>query len=418
MLASAVVLVSAVAASLGLMLTAKGKMVPDREAIAAAEVLETEANEVKACEQAARDVVQEVALFRGDIKVLEEPPPPEPPPAPEPPPPPGKPGPKKPPPGKEPPKPPEKKPKPLPENTNIWPAAQGTFEAAGRLAPCQAKVEKALASNADASAAWTAVGTVVKVTPSQTTDAPATQRAAAKQVWNAVDKAPLKSISEQVEAAGTKLAEIAKSEKTRAEALRVQQPLKRGVLGREIAIAAGVLVSLIALLVSFFSLRATSVRRAATLAPLRRAIRPPERGLHAATILRLASESNGGEPGIVLGAALGGLIAAAIGRADADWYVAGVAAGLVLGLLVQIVVKGTGGTRGFRERALGISDIEKPAVPMVLVLSTIRQGEEENFLSFFLKLSPAEAANAVEKLATQAEEQILIAADAHALPPQ
>ena len=116
-----------------------------------------------------------------------------------------------------------------------------------------------------------------------------------------------------------------------------------------------------------------------------------------------------------MGAGLGGVLAAAVARVDADWYVAGVTAGLVLGLLTQIVVKGVGATRNFRERALTLAESEKPAVPMVLVLSTVRAGAEDDFLNFFLKLSPTEAANAVEKLATQAEEQILMAADAQAM---
>jgi hypothetical protein len=176
-----------------------------------------------------------------------------------------------------------------------------------------------------------------------------------------------------------------------------------------------VMLSLIALLVSFFSLRATSIRRSRSLQPYRKATRPPERGLQAATILRLAAESSGGEPGLVIGAGVGGLLAALAGRVDPDWYVAGVTAGLLLGLLIQIVIRSVGGPKGFRERALALADIEKPAVPIVLVLSTIQPGGEDEFLAFFLKLSPTESANAVEKLANQAEEQILIAADAQAL---
>jgi hypothetical protein len=42
----------------------------------------------------------------------------------------------------------------------------------------------------------------------------------------------------------------------------------------------------------------------------------------------------------------------------------------------------------------------------------VKPGREEDFLGFFLKLSPSEAAVAVEKIAAQAEEQILAAADA------
>lgn len=410
-LVSAVVLVSCVAASLGLMLTAKGRVVPDPQARAAADALEVEAKDLSTCVEHARELQKEVALFRDDSKVLQEQPQQEEPPPEEPKPKRGqKPLPKE----KEKPKP---KPKPPDQTKNAWPAAKPTVDEATRLAACKAAADKAAAPDAKATSAWDAIATVVALKPPKAEDPPAAHLTAARQVFAAVEKAPIEALVAHVEGASSHVEAELKKAKDHAATATIQQPLPRGVLGRELAIAGGVFVSLVGLLVSFFSLRATSARRANAVAPYRRAVSSPERGLQAATILRLAAEPSGGEPGIVLGAGIGGLAASIAARADADWYVAGVAAGLLLGLVIQTVAKGANSAKHFRERALAIAEIEKPAVPIVLVLSTIRPGDEETFLNFFLKLSPTEAAGAVEKLATQAEEQILIAADAQAMSP-
>lgn len=410
-LVSTVALVGSVAASLGLMLTATGKVVPDMKAREAAQALDAEASALDKCVEAANKLNEEVGFFRGASKVLEQQPEPvEEPPAPEPPPkgPKGRPLP--------PPKSPKEKPKPKPkqvdQSAQAWPAATATYVSAGQVEACRTSIEKHAPAEGEAVDGWAAVQTVTKLKVPKPEDPTSTSLTAARQVFAAVEKAPVQAVATHAQTARDRAKAAASAATTAADSATIQQPLPQGVLGREVAIAAGVFVSLAALLISFFSLRATSVRRAASLAPYRKSVHPPERGLHAAMILRLAAETNGGEPGIVLGAGVGGLLAAAIARADVDWYVAGVAAGLVLGLLIQTVVKTVGLTQHFRARALAIAEIEKPAVPIVLVLQTVRPGQEEDFVGFFMKLAPTEAAHAVEKLATQAEEQILIAVDA------
>jgi len=408
-LVSAVVLVSSVAIALGLLLSARGPVTPDPAAEQAAQTLDSAAKDLGSCADAASALDKEVAVFRDvakaskvleqqtDVPEQEE-------------------APKTPPIRGRPPAPkPKPKPKPPDFTAQAWPAAKPTFERATRLVACRPQAGALLEPSTKADEAWRAVAAVSGLEAPKESDTPATHLTVARQIFAAVEKAPIEEIVVHVDAAKKAAGERAAEASAKAKTTTVQQPLPRGLLGREVAIAIGVLVSLVALLVSFFSLRATSVRRGGALAPFRKAAHPPERGIQAATILRLASEANGGEPGIVLGAGIGGMAAAALGRMDADWYVAGVTAGLVLGLLTQIVIKGIGATQNFRERALTLAEIEKPAVPIVLVLSTVRVGSEEDFLAFFLKLSPTEAANAVEKLATQAEEQILIAADAHAM---
>jgi hypothetical protein len=160
------------------------------------------------------------------------------------------------------------------------------------------------------------------------------------------------------------------------------------------------------------------MRRLATLVPLRDAARTGSPGTQAAAILKAASAHNGGEPGIVIGSALGGLGAALLQPADADLFVAGVMAGLLIGLLLQWVVRLAIGASRWRARAAELSEIEKPAIPIVLVLSGVNPGLEPEFIQYLKSLSPPDAAAAVEKLASQAEERILAAADAGAAAAQ
>ena len=140
-----------------------------------------------------------------------------------------------------------------------------------------------------------------------------------------------------------------------------------------------------------------------------------EYGLHAAAILKLAGQHNGGEPGMVMGAGFGGLIAALIQPADADLFVAGVMGGLLIGLGIQWGYRILTGASKWRRRSTELADIEKPGIPIVLALSSVNTGLESQFLSFFNELPPADAAATVEKLASQAEERILAAADAGAV---
>jgi hypothetical protein len=150
------------------------------------------------------------------------------------------------------------------------------------------------------------------------------------------------------------------------------------------------------------------------LIPLREAAKSSQPGLHAAAVLRLAALHNGGQPGMVIGAAVGGGVAAWLVPADTDLFIVGVMAGCLVGLAFQWIFRlGIGASR-WRARANELADVEKPAIPIVLVLSGVNPGLEGPFISFFNGLSPSDAALTVEKLAAQAEERILAAADAGA----
>ncbi len=395
MLVSAVLLVGSVAASLGLLMTAQGPIRASKEAETLAAQAEARAKGLEECVVAAKALTKEVTVFR-DVaaasQVFEEE---SPPPA-----------------SSASPSAPKPKPKVRPPvaTDKAWSAAKNTHAAATRLLACQETANAVATPHEVAKDGWAAVQSV-KGIDSPSVGSP-NQLSAAKRVLAAVDKAPLEAVVDHVTFAFETASADAVTLRETANGTLVRQPLPKGLLGREVAMFSGVLLSMVALLLSFFSLRARSIRREAALAPYRKAVRSPERGIQAATIIRLATEANGGEPGIVIGAALLGLVAAFVGRVDADWYVVGVMLGVLLGVLGQLVTRNLGSVARFRERVLALTELEKPAVPMVLVLSEVKVGSEQDFLSFFLKLSSSEAALAVEKLATQAEEQILIAADA------
>jgi hypothetical protein len=99
--------------------------------------------------------------------------------------------------------------------------------------------------------------------------------------------------------------------------------------------------------------------------------------------------------------------------AEADVFVLGVMGGLLFGLGVQWALRIAMGPARWRGRATELAEIEKPTTPIVLVLSTVNPGLEPQFLQFFKGLSTEDAAMTVEKLAAQAEERILAAADAN-----
>jgi hypothetical protein len=89
--------------------------------------------------------------------------------------------------------------------------------------------------------------------------------------------------------------------------------------------------------------------------------------------------------------------------------------GLLFGLALQWLVRTVSGVGRWRERARELGNIEKPTIPIPLVLGGVTAGLEKQFLRYFEALPVADAAVVVQKLAAQAEEQILQAAEAGAL---
>jgi hypothetical protein len=297
-----------------------------------------------------------------------------------------------------------------PAADKAWPSAKPTHEKATRLFACKEDATTVAIPNDAAKQGWATLEAVKQVkAPDATLES---QLAAAKQVYEAVEKAQVKPVIDHLEFSQKTASQSAGELRKAVETSVVREPLPQGLLGREVAMFSGVLLSVVVLLLSFFSLRARSVRRQAALAPYRKASKAPERGIQAVTMIRLAAEPNGGEPGLVLGAAGLGVLAALVARQDADWYVVGVMGGVLVGLAAQVLYRRSVGLSRFHANCMALTELEKPAVPMVLVLGEVKPGREEDFLGFFLKLSPSEAAVAVEKIAAQAEEQILAAADA------
>lgn len=387
------ILVLCIAAAVFRLITVEGKLVPDPAAQRAAQESAVRVTAGKACAVAGENLVTETDLFKKLAKSarLNEPPQPE--------------EPRR---RGLPPKPKE------PEKKLTWAAAQPVHKQAKILAGCREPTEAALGVRPDAAPAWKAIAEAAALTPPPEKDEPA-QLAATRKMYEIVGEISADKIQQATRDADAQFKAQAERDKSRADTAMIREPLPEGLLSRRSAVTIGVALTVIALLISYISVRVASMRRLATLVPLRDAARTGSPGTQAAAILKAAAAHNGGEPGIVIGSALGGLGAALLRPADADLFVLGVMVGLLVGLGVQWALRLLVGASRWRARAGELAEIEKPAIPIVLVLSGVNPGLEAQFIQYLRSLSPPDAASAVEKLASQAEERILAAADAGAV---
>jgi hypothetical protein len=411
-LIASLLMVLCIAPAVILLVTAKGKLVPDQEARRAADEATEKVKPAHACTVAANKLQTEIGPFKATAKaahldVAEEAPDPK---------------------GK------NKKPKTLsgkirrglknlkdktnePDVSLAWNAAQPVQKAAKLLAPCKVAIEASVGERADAAPAWAAVAKASGVSP--TADDKKEELEAARtllKLWD--DKLPLDKIVAQAKDAEEAAKKEAADLSAKADTAMVRAPIPEGLIPRRLAVGIGVGLSVIALLLSYLSVRVASNRRLMTLVPLREAAKSTQPGLHAAAVLRLAAAPNGGLPGAVIGGAVGGLIAAAVAASDTDVFIGGVMTGFLIGLGTQFLFRMLAGAGAWRQRATELAEIEKPAIPVVLVLSGVNPGLEAPFIKFFTGLSETDAATTVEKLAAQAEERILAAADAGAAARQ
>jgi hypothetical protein len=304
-----------------------------------------------------------------------------------------------------------------PDVTLAWTSAQPSQKAAKLLAVCRLNVEATTGGpKADVTPAWDAIAQAADLKPA--TADKKEELNAARTLLKLFDNIPVDKIIAATQAAED-AAKVASTElAAKADKAQIREPLPEGLIPRRLAVGIGVGLSVIALLLSYLSVRVSSNRRLMTLIPLREAAKTTQPGLHAAAVLRLASQPNGGLPGAVIGGALGGLVAAGVAASDTDVFIGGVMTGFLFGLGVQFLYRVIVGAARWRVRATELAEIEKPAIPIVLVLSGVNPGLEAPFIKFFTGLSEPDAAGTVEKLAAQAEERILAAADAGAAARQ
>ncbi|WP_437959299.1 hypothetical protein WME76_06360 [Sorangium sp. So ce119] len=299
-----------------------------------------------------------------------------------------------------------------PDKQLAWASAQPVYKQAKILAGCREATDAILGARVSAIPAWDAIARAAAITPPGAAETE--QFEAAKQLLSLLGDIPADKVAQATKDAEAAYKATAERDRERALTAMVREPLPQGVFSRRVAVSVGVGLTVCALLISYLGVRAASMRRLATLLPLRDAVRSGRPGMQAAEILKTAAAHNSGEPGIVIGAAIGGLSAALLAPKDADLFVAGVMAGLLIGLGAQWAFRLALGASRWRARATELADVEKPAIPIVLVLSGVKPGLEPEFIQFLRSLPPADAAAAVEKLASQAEERILAAADAGA----
>jgi hypothetical protein len=404
-------LVLFIAPAVVLLVTARGKTVPDPAAKQAAKDALARTMQMHACTSAAENLVTEVDVFKAAAKTahLGEPAasaaasaeaaaPPK----------------KKKRPGRYqlPQLPKEKEPDP----SSAWPAAQPSYKLARALTTCQVSVEGAVGVRAPATPGWAAIQKASAIDQPQEGDTK-TQIDDAQLLLKLLGDAPLDKVVTAAREAEADVRQKAEAAQKVADTATIVEPIPEGVIPRRAALGAGIAICVIALVFSYFSVRAQSLRRLLTLVPLREAARTTHPGPHAVAILRLAAKPNGGEPGLVIGGALGGLAMAALFPADTDFFVVGVMGGLGIGFGVQWAVRLLTIASTWRRRATELTELEKPAIPVVLVLSGVNRGLEGDFIRFFTSLQPQQASETVEKLAAQAEEKILAAADAGRMQP-
>lgn len=291
-----------------------------------------------------------------------------------------------------------------------WSAAQPSQKAAKLLTACRATVEATAGQRPEAAPAWDAIAKAAAIQPA--TADKTEELAAARALLKLFGDIPVAKIAQQTKDAEAATQRNVDELTATADKAMVREALPDGLVPRRLAVGIGVGLSVIALLLSYLSVRVVSNRRLTTLVPLREAAKTSQPGLHAASVLRLAAQPNGGLPGAVIGGAFGGLVAAWLSATDTDVFIGGVMMGFLMGLAVQFIYRLLIGAGYWRQRATELAEIEKPAIPIVLVLSGVNPGLEAQFMKFFGGLSAADAATTVEKLASQAEERILAAADA------
>lgn len=409
-LIASLLMVLCIAPAVILLVTAKGKLVPDPQARAAADEATIKVKPAHACTVHAAKLETEIDPFKATAKAAhldtnEEAPA----------------------------DPKQKKAKTLtgkvrqagkdlkdkanePDINLAWNAALPTAKAAKLLSPCRPMVEAVSGQRPETAAAWDAIAKAAAVQPPA--DDKKAELAAARlllKLWDGIAIDKVVAQTKETEDATQKLADELTA---KAGTAMVREPIPEGLVPRRLAVGIGVGLSVIALLLSYLSVRVSSNRRLMTLVPLREAAKTTQPGLHAAAVLRLAAQPNGGLPGAVIGGAVGGLVAAALAPSDTDVFIGGVMSGFLFGLGAQFLFRMLAGAGAWRQRATELADIEKPAIPVVLVLSGVNPGLEGPFIKFFTGLSEGDAASTVEKLASQAEERILAAADAGAAARQ
>jgi hypothetical protein len=387
------ILVLCIAVAVIRLVTVQGKVVPDVKAQELAQQTADKAVAMHPCAEQADNLVTEVGIFNQAAKTAKLQAEPD-----------------KPKPGSK--KKPAKDQKEKDQLLELaWGTAAPSYKLAGKLALCRQPVEAAVGVKAPATPGWDAVLKAAAVPPPG--DDAKAQAEAARALQPIFESAQMDKVAAHVHEAEASLKDLAAKQKATADTAMVREPLPKGVLSQQAAIGIGVGLCVLSLLLSYVSVALASSKRASTLIPLRDAARQGKAGLQAAAILRIAAAHNGGEPGLVIGAAMGGLLTALLAPADSDLFVGGVMGGLLFGVAVQWALRLAIGPARWRGRATELAEIEKPTTPIILVLSTVNPGLEPQFLQFFKGLSIEDAAQTVEKLAAQAEEKILAAADAN-----
>src|SRR5262249_35528819 len=150
------------------------------------------------------------------------------------------------------------------------------------LSACRLTVEATTGVHADLTAAWDALA---KASAVQAANADKNEElGAARTLLKLLGDLPVDSLLQQTKDAEVTAQKQPEELGTRANQATVEEPLSDDgkVVPRRLAVGIGVGLSVVALLLSYLSVRVASNRRLATLIPLREAAKSSQPGLHAA----------------------------------------------------------------------------------------------------------------------------------------
>ncbi len=154
-----------------------------------------------------------------------------------------------------------------------WNAAQPSEKAAKILNGCKDTVVAATSPRAETAAAWEAIAKAAEVHPAAAD--PKEELVATRLLLKLLSDIPVEKIAQQTKDAEAEAQKKADALAAKAKTAKVREPLPAGLVPRQIAVGIGVGLSVIALLLSYLSVRVSSNRRSPSSSRCARRPRPP-----------------------------------------------------------------------------------------------------------------------------------------------
>ncbi|HVY45592.1 MAG TPA: hypothetical protein VHB21_06915, partial [Minicystis sp.] len=237
-----------------LLVNAKGKTVPDPSARLAAKAAQDHVLQMHGCTGAAEHLATEIDVYKAAAKAAhlepEEAQAAEPPPE----------------------KTKKKKPRRIlgvkvpqqkekpPDASLAWPAAQPSYKLAKALAACEVPVTASAGAKADAAPGWAAIQKVAAIEPPDEGDTKAMVDDA-RTLLKQLGDAPIDKVIGEAREAEAKARQDADATQKRADTATIVEPIPEGFVPRRVALGVGIGICVVALIISYLSVRVASMRR-------------------------------------------------------------------------------------------------------------------------------------------------------------